>query len=911
MHSCTARRYRPFVPVLALLVALLVAALPEVARADRFVATTGSDAANDCTNPASPCATIAFAIAQAAPGEVVTVGAGTFPGSLSVTKPLTLRGAQAGIPVASRTAGSAGETILDARGLASAIHVGSGDVVVEGFDIVGDALTYAGIVLYANADIANVAIRDNFVHGMALANPNASFTQFSYGVFGITGSTGNRKQITGLVVSGNDIFGLGAAGSVAGAAVYLHNVAGAIPGAGATISGNRFRDLATRDTVLNVGAGVVIDAGADDFLGLPTGPSSGVALSGNLYVNSDVGAALIAANTSFAETAASFANVKAIAINIGRQATIDVATLGRYVFTGSLAAFADSDGYFATIQAAVDASAAGAEVRPTADTFPETVTLTRGIQLLGPRAGEDARTRDPLLGEATITLGIRIRAEGATVDGVTVGNPGGAAIRADQTASNATVRNTRVDGATRGIALDRAQNATVTGNLVQNVTEDAISAGTDSGTQSPLDDVPSIALIEDNESVGAKIGVHGYLQFSVVRGNLFRDNPSLDLGAGIAGALVDSVVEMNTVSGYERGAGILLTGSPNRPLTHDTLFRCNSFLDNYFGILIEVTQTTTEGIQVRGNTISGNTIGALNYPAVALDATNNWWGCAGGPGTAGCDVAGQNVVFAPFLTLEPECGTCLADTDCDDALFCNGPESCDVIIGQCLPGTPPTCDLGDADPQCNVAACDQAFGCVAIPVSDGTTCDLGTLCSVSETCVSGACVAGPGAGDSDGDGICDADDTCADCGFPLVIDRLRLVANRGRARDNGKVVVKASFVAPIGSGEELDLSAPITIQVRDGDGLAVDASFLLEECKDRRGIITCRSTDRRYNLRVKPFRPREATGKQIVTFSLNQLDIGPTFVAPVTVQLRHGAGIVRTGTIATCKSGRGTLRCNP
>ncbi len=911
MRPGTARCYRPSVFALALLSALLVAALPEAAHADRFVATTGSDAGNDCTNPASPCATIANAIAQASPGEVVTVGAGTFPGSLSVTKPLTLRGAQAGVPIASRTAGSAGETILDARGLASAIHVGSSDVVVEGFDIVGDAATYAGIVLYANADITNVAIRDNFIHGMALANPNASFTQFAYGVFGVTGTLGNRKQISGLVVQGNDIYGLGAAGSVAGAAVYLHNVAGATPGDGATISGNRFRDLATRDTVLNVGAGVVIDAGADDFLGLPIAPSSGVALSGNLYVNSDVGAALIAASSSFSETAASFANVKAIAINIGRQTTIDVATLGRYVFTGSLVAFADSDGYFATIQAAVDASTPAAEVRATAGTFPETVTLTRGIQLLGPRAGEDARTRDPLLGEATITRGIRIRAEGATVDGVTVGNPGGAAIHADQTATTATVRNTRVDGATRGIALDRAQNATVTGSFVKNVTDDAICAGTDSGTQSPLDDVPSIALIESNESVGAKVGVQGYLQFSVVRGNVFRDNPSLELGAGIAGALIDSVVEMNTVSGYERGAGVLLTGSPNRPLTHHTLFRCNSFLDNYFGILIEVTQTTTEGILVRGNTISGNTIGALNYPAVALDATNNWWGCAGGPGTPGCDVAGQNVTFTPFLPIEPECGTCLVDEECDDALFCNGPESCDVIIGQCLPGTPPTCDLGGADPQCNVAACDETFGCVAIPISDGTVCDLGTLCSVSDTCVSGACVAGPGAGDADGDGICDADDTCSDCGFPLVIDRARLIANRGRARDNGKVVVKASFIAPPGSGEELDVSAPIIIQVRDGGSLAVDAPFQLGECKERRGIVTCRSTDRRYNMRVKPFRPRAGTGKQIVTFSLNQLDIGPSFTPPVTVQLRHGAGIVRTGSIATCKTAPGALRCNP
>jgi len=108
------------------------------------------------------------------------------------------------------------------------------------------------------------------------------------------------------------------------------------------------------------------------------------------------------------------------------------------------------------------------------------------------------------------------------------------------------------------------------------------------------------------------------------------------------------------------------------------------------------------------------------------------------------------------------------------------------------------------------------------------------------------------------------------------------------------------------------LNAPMqALLPGDAGGLAVDAAFLLEECKERRGIVSCRSTDRRYNLRAKPFRPREGTGKQIVTIALNGLDIGPSFQAPVTVQLRHGAGIVRTGSIATCKTAPGALRCFP
>jgi hypothetical protein len=89
----------------------------------------------------------------------------------------------------------------------------------------------------------------------------------------------------------------------------------------------------------------------------------------------------------------------------------------------------------------------------------------------------------------------------------------------------------------------------------------------------------------------------------------------------------------------------------------------------------------------------------------------------------------------------------------------------------------------------------------------------------------------------------------------------------------------------------------------------VDASFGPAGCTMRRSIVTCKSTDRRFNMRVKPFRPRDSTGKQVVAFTLKGLDIGPNFVGPITVTLRHGAGIVRSGSIASCESKPNLLRC--
>ena len=50
--------------------------------------------------------------------------------------------------------------------------------------------------------------------------------------------------------------------------------------------------------------------------------------------------------------------------------------------------------------------------------------------------------------------------------------------------------------------------------------------------------------------------------------------------------------------------------------------------------------------------------GLVNSSTTAVDATNNWWGCAEGPNTPGCDSVvntdGGSIVFAPWLTKPPK-----------------------------------------------------------------------------------------------------------------------------------------------------------------------------------------------------------------------------------------------------------------
>ena len=59
----------------------------------RYVATTGNDSGNTCTNPGNPCATITHAASEAVAGDTLDVAAGTYnEPDLVIDKELTVRG---------------------------------------------------------------------------------------------------------------------------------------------------------------------------------------------------------------------------------------------------------------------------------------------------------------------------------------------------------------------------------------------------------------------------------------------------------------------------------------------------------------------------------------------------------------------------------------------------------------------------------------------------------------------------------------------------------------------------------------------------------------------------------------------------------------------------------------------------
>ncbi len=66
---------------------------------------------------------------------------------------------------------------------------------------------------------------------------------------------------------------------------------------------------------------------------------------------------------------------------------------------------------------------------------------------------------------------------------------------------------------------------------------------------------------------------------------------------------------------------------------------------------------------------------------------------------------------------------------CDDGLFCNGSESCDVALG-CEAGTPVPVDDGVV---CTDDSCD-AVGDMLLTLATASIGDEGLFCNASETC---------------------------------------------------------------------------------------------------------------------------------------------------------------------------------
>jgi hypothetical protein len=308
------------------------------------------------------------------------------------------------------------------------------------------------------------------------------------------------------------------------------------------------------------------------------------------------------------------------------------------------------------------------------------------------------------------------------------------------TLKNISVLNNRLTNTNKALTIVQytgvLQNFTITGNEITVVSPLA------SNYVVQADDVAGASTFSDNTVV-----LSG------------TSPPSFFHGLNLGGVATGNwTVHGNVFEGSNVGpnsVGIRLRSS--LPLTSALDINCNR-LEGWKNGIQSDALANAGLVTVYDNSIAGNSANGFfdNGSATAIDAEDNWWGCTGGPGAGGCDAVSGNVDYTPWATSVPPCVNCSEDADCDDGLVCNGAETCNLEV--CQAGTPVDCSyLTD---QCNTGVCEEPAGtCAADPLSDGTICNDGDTCSIPDQCQGGVCIAA-GGGDTDDDGICDADDIC-------------------------------------------------------------------------------------------------------------------------------------------------------
>lgn len=93
---------------------------------------------------------------------------------------------------------------------------------------------------------------------------------------------------------------------------------------------------------------------------------------------------------------------------------------------------------------------------------------------------------------------------------------------------------------------------------------------------------------------------------------------------------------------------------------------------------------------------------------------------------SGADGAAADAAVADAAVVDSgSASPCTSDNDCDDNVFCNGVETCELATNTCLPGTPPLITDGL---QCTADSCNEDADAVE-HVPNDTLCDGNDICS--------------------------------------------------------------------------------------------------------------------------------------------------------------------------------------
>src|SRR4051794_30941766 len=334
-----------------------------------------------------------------------------------------------------------------------------------------------------------------------------------------------------------------------------------------------------------------------------------------------------------------------------------------------------------TIAQAVSKANDGDKISVGAGQYTEpTVVVNKRVHLVGAQAGVDARGRTPGAGESEVQHGFDVETYGVSIDGFFLHGDGSATpgygTTLAETASGYTFVNNVVSAFQRGLNLgsDGLSHTVVRHNDFASNSADPPASG-----------ITKVAILAESEASDTAIDANSFsgnanrsiaILGSYSSGPSITGNTSSNDGSMELRNVHQGVVSGNTITG-NTGAGVALSGGnadlevSGNEVSGSTFSAIN--LADSGGIVPNPNSAITlvgndlhgntgDGISVSGGAVPGglavhfNRIvsnggaGVNNTGGDPIDATNNWWGCNGGPGGgAGCESSSGPAAFNPWL----------------------------------------------------------------------------------------------------------------------------------------------------------------------------------------------------------------------------------------------------------------------
>lgn len=178
---------------------------------------------------------------------------------------------------------------------------------------------------------------------------------------------------------------------------------------------------------------------------------------------------------------------------------------------------------------------------------------------------------------------------------------------------------------------------TVSGNTIAGITETGGAPGV-----APFREPEGVLGVAINDSTaGATVPSNSISQ-------LRSDGKTLGVSASesVAGTTVsvtgNRIDELTSSTGSSAGV-VVNPGSSSTVVAVDG----NRLAQNGYGVLVA---RNASGSHAHFNDFIANPVGVANADAGVFDATNNWWGCSGGPAAPGCDTSIGAVEYTPWLS---------------------------------------------------------------------------------------------------------------------------------------------------------------------------------------------------------------------------------------------------------------------